>query len=254
AAMGGTPTVFFVALSLPDTASVQDAEALYRGLGRAARRYGIVLGGGDLSSAPVWSVAITLLGEVARGRVLTRSGAKAGDWLCVTGTLGDSAAGLDLLQRKGLSRLSRDRRFLIDRHQVPEPRLAVGRSLGERRVASAAIDLSDGLASDLRRVCDAGGVGAEIDASALPLSPAFRAYAEHYDRDPVQLALTGGEDFELLFTVSPSNLKRALSLATRKVPITPIGRVLPRRAGLRLIDATGASRPLLMAGYDHFKR
>lgn len=253
AAMGGIPTVFFVALSMPPTASIREAEALYRGLGRATRRYGVVLGGGDLSSASAWSVAITLLGEVAKGRAVTRSGARAGDHLCVTGTLGDSAAGLDLLNGVGAVRGARHRRFLIDRHQTPEPRLALGRALGDRKLVTAAIDLSDGLASDLRRLCEAGGVGAEIDLAALPLSPALRDCAAGSQADPAERALTGGEDFELLFAVRPADLPRVLRLATPRVPITPIGRVLPRRAGIRLVDGTGSRRPMTAHGYDHFR-
>ena len=252
AAMGGRPSVFFVGLSLPPQATVREVDALYRGLGRAARRYGVALGGGDLSAAPVWSIAITLLGEIERGAALTRSGAKVGDWLCVTGTLGDSGAGLDLLRTPHGAAI-RGRRFLIDRHQRPTPRLVCGQLLAGRRLASAAIDLSDGLASDLRRVCEASGVGAEVDLRTLPLSPALKAYAAAVGRDPVDYALGGGEDFELLFTVPPTSLDRALRLATAEVPITAIGRVLPRRAGLRVIDASGARRPLPVAGYEHFK-
>lgn len=253
AAMGGTPTAFFVALSMPPTASIRQAEDFYRGLGRAARRHRVVLGGGDLSAASVWSAAITLLGEVATGRAVTRSGARTGDRLCVTGTLGDAAAGLDLLKRIGAVRLARHRRFLIDRHQIPEPRLVLGRALGDRKLVTAAIDLSDGLASDLRRLCEAGGVGAEIELTALPLSPALRDYAAGFQDDPAERALTGGEDFELLIAVRPADLPGVLRLSTARVPITPIGRVLPRRAGIRLIDGTGARRPMTARGYDHFK-
>ncbi|MBI3607418.1 MAG: thiamine-phosphate kinase [Nitrospirae bacterium] len=256
AAMGGRPSVFFVGLALPPQATVREVDALYRGLGRAARRYGVVLGGGDLSAAPVWSIAITLLGEIERGAVLTRSGAKAGDWLCVTGTLGDSGCGLELLSAPRTARrvAVRERRFLIDRHQRPVPRLACGQLLAGRRLATAAIDLSDGLASDLRRVCEASGVGAEIDLRALPLSGALQSYAASVGRDPITYALTSGEDFELLFSVPPARLDRVLRLSTRDLPITPIGRILPRRAGLRVIDPAGRRRPLQATGYDHFRR
>ncbi len=255
AAMGGRPLLFFVALSLPARAAVRQAEALYRGLGRAARRDGVTLGGGDVSAAVAWSVAVTVLGEVERGRALTRSGARPGDWLCVTGTPGDSGAGLDLLRAgrrlpRGVARS--DARRLIDRHQRPTPRLDVARGLVRRGAATAAIDLSDGLAADVRRLCEASGVGVEIDLRALPLSKPLRAYTAAVRRDPVDYALGGGEDFELLFTVPPTGLDRALRLATAEVPITAIGRVLPRRAGLRVIDASGARRPLPAAGYEHF--
>jgi len=153
AAMGGRPTLFTVGLAIPARARVAQVDAFYRGLGRAARRYGVVLAGGDLSASPSgWSVEITLLGEVEPGQALTRSGANVGDWLCVTGTLGDSGAGLELLRTKTARRGRHDAkprplsqratRFLVDRHQVPVPRLAHGRALAAHGLATAAIDLS----------------------------------------------------------------------------------------------------------------
>ncbi len=255
AAMGGRPVAFFVALSLPERARVRDAEALYRGLGRASRRYGVVLAGGDVSAAPCWSIAVTVIGEVDRGRALTRSGARPGDLLCVTGTLGDSVAGLSLLSRetrspRGLARSHA--RWLIDRHQRPAPRLLIGERLAAQCLATAAIDLSDGLAADVRRLCEASKVGVEIDLGTLPLSNALRAYATALRRDPVMYALGGGEDFELLVTVPLQRFRRAQRLATGDVPLTVIGRVTPTRRGLAVIDAKGQRRPLPRLGYEHF--
>jgi thiamine-monophosphate kinase len=257
AAMGGRAVAFFVALSLPARARVRDAEALYRGLGRAARRYGVVLAGGDVSAAPCWSIAVTVVGEVARGRALTRSGARPGDLLCATGTLGDSGAGLELLRAKGrLPRgLSRARgRWLITRHQAPTPRLAIGERLADQRLATAAIDLSDGLAVDVRRLCEASGVGVEIDLSALPLSMPLRAYAAAVQSDPVDYALGGGEDFELLVTVPPRGLDRARRATAGDAPLTIIGRVTTARRGLSVIDSAGRSYPLPRGGYEHFRK
>ncbi len=256
AAMGGRPVAFFVALSLPTQARVRDAEGLYRGLGRAARRYGVVLAGGDVSAAPCWSIAVTVIGEVVRGRALMRSGARPGDLLCVTGTLGDSVAGLGLLGRgtrlpRGLSRSHA--RWLIDRHQRPTPRLNVGARLAQHRLATAAIDLSDGLAADVRRLCEASKVGVEINLGALPLSPALRAYAAAVRRDPIEYALRGGEDFELLATVSPRRLNRARRAVADDAMLTVIGRVTPARRGLAVIDATGRRRSLPRVGYEHFR-
>ncbi|MEW6683611.1 MAG: thiamine-phosphate kinase [Nitrospirota bacterium] len=255
AAMGGRPVAFFVALSLPALARVRDAEALYRGLGRAARRYGVVLAGGDVSAAPCWSIAVTVIGEVPRGRALTRSGARPGDLLCVTGTLGDSAAGLDLLGRgqrvpRGLAQTHA--RWLIDRHQRPTPRLEIGTRLAQQRLATSAIDLSDGLAADVRRLCEASGLGVEIDLTALPLSAALRAHATVARREATNYALGGGEDFELLVTVPPRQLGRAKRLVATDAPLTVIGRVTPARRGLAVIDAKGR-RPLPRIGYEHFR-
>ncbi len=256
AAMGGRPVAFFVALSLPARARVREAEALYEGLGRAARRYGAVLAGGDVSAAPCWSIAVAVIGEVERGRALTRAGARPGDLLCVTGTLGDAVAGLTLLGRgrrfpPGLSKSCV--RWLIDRHQCPSPRLGIGARLAQRRLATAAIDLSDGLAADVKRLCEASRVGVEIDLGALPLSKELRVYGDALHRDPIESALGGGEDFELLVTIPPSRLDRARRAAGRAVPLTLIGRVTPARRGLVVIDATGQRRPLVQAGYEHFR-
>jgi thiamine-monophosphate kinase len=256
AAMGGRPISFFVALSLPARARVRDAEALYRGLGRVARRYGVVLAGGDVSAAPCWSIAVTATGEVARGRVLTRAGARPGDLLCVTGTLGDAVAGLDLLGRgerlpRGLA--GSHARWLIDRHQRPTPRLEIGARLAQQRLATAAIDLSDGLAADVRRLCEASKVGVEIDLAALPLSRGLRAYATAVGQAPIKYALGGGEDFELLLTIAPPRLDRVRRAAAGDAPVTVIGRVTRGRRGLIAIDATGRRRPLPHVGYEHFR-
>lgn len=253
AAMGGRPVAFFVALSLPARARVRDAEALYRGLGRAARRYGVVLAGGDVSAAPCWSIAVTVIGEVARGRALTRAGARPGDLVCVTGTLGDSAAGLDLLRRVPRALSRSHARWLIDRHQQPTPRLETGARLARHRLATAAIDVSDGLAADVRRLCDASRVGVEVDAAALPLSKALLAYATASRRKATDYAAGGGEDFELLVTVPSRFLGRAQRLAAGGAPLTPIGRVTSARRGLVVVDSTGRRRPLPHAGYDHFR-
>jgi thiamine-monophosphate kinase len=180
-----------------------------------------------VSAAPCWSIAVTVIGEVERGRALMRNGARPGDLLCVTGTLGDSVAGLELLGGRG--RLPRGlarphARWLINRHQCPTPRLGIGVGLAQHCLATAGIDLSDGLAADVRRLCEASGVGVEIDLAALPLSRALRAYAAVTGRDPVADALGGGEDFELLVTVPRRNLGRVQRLARGTTPLTVIGR------------------------------
>jgi thiamine-monophosphate kinase len=256
AAMGGSAVAFFVALSLPARARLREAEALYQGFGRVARRYGVVLAGGDVSAAPCWSIAVTVIGEVKRGRALTRSGARPGDLLCVTGTLGDAVAGLELLRvgRRRPRALSRPHaQWLIDRHQRPTPRLGIGARLAQHGIATAAIDLSDGLAGDVRRLCEASGVGAKIDLATFPLSRALRAYSAALRRDPIDYALSGGEDFELLIGVSPRRLGQAKRVTVGKVPLTVIGCVTPIRRGLTVVDSIGRRRALPRGGYEHFR-
>jgi thiamine-monophosphate kinase len=141
---------------------------------------------------------------------------------------------------------------LIDRHQRPTPRLEIGAALARHRLATAGIDLSDGLAADVRRLCEASRVGAEIDLAALPLSKPLRVYAAAVRRDPVDLAVGGGEDFELLVTTPPRRLDRARR-AAGDVPLTVIGRVTHVQLGLAVIDETGRRRPLPRVGYEHFR-
>lgn len=263
AAMGGRPRHLLVAVAIPPTRTPEDIDRLYRGLMQACRRHGVELVGGDTSaSRSGLFVSITLTGSIEAGRPLTRDGAGAGDLVYVTGTLGDSLAGLALLAGRprrrpaaGTGTPERYRRFLIRRHLRPSPRIPEGRFLAVHRLATAAIDLSDGLSGDLAHVCEQSGVGAEIEASDLPLSPACRAYASEHGTDPVRLALTGGEDYELLFTVSPRNHATLTRLARRAgYRFTRIGTIRPRGFGLRVKLGNGTTRRLTIAGYVHFQR
>ena len=211
AAMGGTPHALAVSIAIPRSVNAADVTRLYRGLMAACRPYGVSLIGGDTSaSRHGLFLSITLTGYVVSKRALRRDGARVGDIVYVTGTLGDSLAGLQILKtrpRKGISR--RDIRYLIARHHRPTPRVRAGQFLVARGLATAAIDVSDGLSGDLVHLCEQSAVGVEIDAAALPLSHACRAYAAETKTDPIQLALRGGEDYELLFTV-PATWRAAL--------------------------------------------
>jgi thiamine-monophosphate kinase len=178
-----------------------------------------------------------------------RDGARPGDTLLVSGTLGDSALALTLWQ-EGLT----PEPSLAARHCRPTPRLALGRELARQGLATAMIDLSDGLAADLEHILQGSGVGAEVCSAQLPLSPLFR---EHLARQPqrLDLALGGGEDYELLCTVPAARVAEALAVGARLgVPLTPLGTVLPVGDGLQLRDGAGRLRPLRVRGYDHFCR
>ncbi len=206
----------------------------------ACRPYKVRLVGGDTSASQHGLfLSITLLGTTKRKKVLLRKGARIGDSLYVTGTLGDSLAGLQLLsnshaQRTGTSRLRlADRKFLINRHLRPTARVREGQWLNQTGVVTSAIDVSDGLSGDFGMCAMPVMVGAEIDVSRLPLSPACQAYATSTKQDPVVLALAGGEDYELLFTVAETHRaeleRRPLA---RRICFTKIGTIRPRRFGL----------------------
>jgi thiamine-monophosphate kinase len=259
AAMGGLPRYALAALALPRGRRAEEVRRLYRGMMAACRPHGVELIGGDTSASPHdLFLSLTVTGVVERGRALTREGARVGDLICVTGTLGDARAGLALLgdaRAGGRSSLpARHRRFLIARHLRPTPRLREGRLLARHRLATAAIDLSDGLSGDLAHVCTASGVGALIEAEALPLSAAARAYAETSRTAPPDLALAGGEDYELLFTIPPDRLATLARLAHREGRrCAVVGTIRPRAEGLRVRLAGGAVRRLVPTSYEHFR-
>jgi thiamine-monophosphate kinase len=235
--MGARPLWALVALSVPPATPAARLRALARGLGACARRHRVAVVGGNVTRADQLAVTITLIGAVPPGRGLRRDGASPGDLVLVSGTLGDAALGLRPGAAAALNR----------RQRRPEPRLALGLAL--RPFASAAIDLSDGLAQDLGHLCRASSTGATLRAADLPRSPAGRRAAEAAG-DPFGPALRGGEDYELCVTVPPARLGAALRAAARTgVALTPVGE-LTARPGVRVIGPDG--RPLQAApGFDH---
>ena len=232
AAMGAIPRLAVISLGLDGGERVGDLQAFYRGLGALARRHDMTIAGGDIVRSPRGFVLhVTALGETRGRRVLTRSGANAGDLIGVTGTLGASAAGLRLL---GLAIDDPRRRAatadqLIEAHLRPEPRVALGAALLEHG-ATAAMDLSDGLLGDLPKILAASGVAARLDEGAIPVAAAVRAL---FPDEWVDLALRGGEDYELLFT-APRHAWDAIEAAARQTggTVTAIGEIGARGSGL----------------------
>jgi len=258
AAMGGIPRFVLIALALTPRQTPRDVDALYAGVTAACGPVGAAVVGGDTSASRTGLfLSFAVLGEATPGEVLRRSTARAGDHLYVTGTLGDAQAGLEILLarkagRRGRGTNARDAAYLTGRHLTPTARLREARQLAEGRLASAAIDLSDGLAGDVRHICEESKVGCLIDARQLPLSRPLLAYARAGRRDPIAYALGGGEDYELLFTVPPANVPRVEGLIRRRVlRATPIGRITPVGRGLRIIGTDGSVRPLTAKGYEH---
>lgn len=264
AAVGAKPLWAVLALGLPKSTATEWLDALATGVKEAASEFGVAVVGGDLGASQRILVAVTAMGQ-APASPLTRAGAEPGDALFVSGTLGAAAAGLRLLE-KGY-RLSAERAALdprgrrvaapraqevarLIRHQVdPRPQIELGSILAAGPLASAAIDVSDGLARDLYRLCRASDVGATVDASRLPVDSALADLGELAGLDPLAAALYGGEDFGLLFTVPKRRLEKVESLAGR-FALRRIG-TIDDGAGVRLVR-DGRRAPLADAGFDHF--
>jgi thiamine-monophosphate kinase len=244
AAMGAEPRWFTLALTLR-MADPEWLSGFAAGLGAMAREAGVALVGGDTTQGAL-SITITAMGTVPAGKAMRRSGARAGDAICVTGTLGDAALALRLGEGAGRGEArSADLEHLRARLHRPVPRVAVGAAL--RDLAHAAIDLSDGLAGDLSHILEASGVGAEVRAGKLPMSPAFKNLSEPEDR--LELQLAGGDDYELCVCLPPDNV---VKLRKRlDVPLTEVGRVT-RGKTLTVLDARGKKLVVEPFGYRHF--
>ncbi|HPW19120.1 MAG TPA: thiamine-phosphate kinase [Candidatus Aminicenantes bacterium] len=244
AAMGGRPLHAVAGLALPADIEESWLKAFLAGFRAAAREAGVALVGGDLSQAERIVVAVTVTGE-ARFPVL-RSGARPGDAVFVSGTLGDAAGGLRLVEEGGHRGVVKAVRPLIEAFLDPAPRLGLGALVARRKLASAMIDLSDGLSVDLSHICEESGVGAEIEAERVPVSAALA----HMARDPLSMAINGGEDFELLFTVRPRHVAAVERLAARH-RLSRIGRITAGRR--RVLIGPGKRRSDLRAkGFEHF--
>jgi len=251
AAMGGVPLYYFVGLSLPQYFSAAFVRDFYRGMRAQARRFNVALLGGDtVAASGGLSIAVTLIGEAEKRRVVYRSGARVGDLVFVSGTLGDSALGLALLQQ-GSSVSSRKQ--LIRRHLDPEPRVALGSALAGQGIATSMIDISDGLAADLGHLLEQSRVGADVYLEKLPLSRVYRRQCPLLCHDLYAPALGGGEDYELLFTVSPSH-RRTVEACARKlgIAVSCIGCITGDTERLRIIDEQGKDYKLEKKGFCHF--
>jgi thiamine-monophosphate kinase len=247
AAMGAAPAYAFLALAAP---AGFDHRRFFTALLAACRRHGLQLAGGDLARHPErLTASLTLLGTRAGARWIERGGARPGHALWLGGTIGESAAGQRLIERGGMNEAFSSQRSLLRmarramrRHLEPRPQLALGRWLADQ-TAGAGMDVSDGLARDLHRLCRASGVGAEVDAGALPFSDRFAKLCEAIGADAMALALGGGEDYVLLFTL-PKGIEPPRELGARR-----IGRITERR-GVALLRG-GERAPMPDVGWDH---
>ena len=250
AAMGGKPAYIIVSLAIPVDFKTENVEEFYRGIRVLAAQSGVSLVGGDTSAASCFLISAALIGHCPYAPV-TRNGAKVGDDLYVTGTVGDSALGLELLKKGKTNSKEGAAAYLISRHQFPSARLKAGALLARERLARAMIDVSDGLLQDLNHLCKASGIGAVVWEDALPFSSAYRSLA---GKKQALYALRGGEDYELLFCVRRGDRSRLEKINRRLgVPITRIGECVPASAGIQVIDGRGKRVSLPVRGYDHFK-
>jgi thiamine-monophosphate kinase len=249
AAMGARARYFFLTMGIPDSCTGPWLDDFLGGMARAARLFGLVLAGGDTTKYPVIVASLTVLGEVNRGRAILRSGAKPGDLLCVSGRLGEAELGLRLIQRKLHKRKRWSR--LMKKHFLPEPRLALGEWLGAHRFATSMIDTSDGLSTDLGHICNASGVGAVVWPQKIPMVR-IPPELQRLGLDPLELALQGGEDYELLFTV-PKKFSGRLPRKIEGIPVTVIGEIT-RRKEVVLTGADGKSVALQTKGWDPFRK
>lgn len=259
AAMGARPVAAFLSLALPGelirTAGPKATwiDRFYDGFLALAHAYKIPLAGGDLAQSPIAAADIVLIGAVPQGRAMLRSTARPGDLLYITGSLGGAAAGIARLAElaagtrraatSGVARLKIPKKLgaILTPHMYPQPRIAQGVWLMRRGLATAALDVSDGLSTDLLHLCEESGVAAEVDAAALPVYPGAT----------LDQALHGGEDYELLFTAGPdARLPRVIA----GVPVTRIGCMVRRRAGRPAITlrTEEGTRPLKVSGWEHF--
>jgi len=255
-AMGGKPKYALISLAFSKDSLTKDVDGLYEGILKCGKKFGVRIVGGDVVSSPRNAVVtLNLLGEVERGRVICRSGAKVGDGILVTGNFGDSAAGLEILKGRwkipGKSDYMRKcKKDLVKRHLLPLPRVREAEIISGKRLATAMIDSSDGLDLSVRFICQSSKVGAKIWLEKIPLSPCLKYLISSKEvLRALNFALYGGEDYELVFTVPKGKVKKVL----RDVPrTTMIGEIVPARWRVRYLDKKNKEVKLKGRGYEHF--
>ncbi|MEW6142016.1 MAG: thiamine-phosphate kinase [Chloroflexota bacterium] len=249
AAMGGWPTYALVSLSLPGSAEANDIVDFYRGMVSLGNRFGVAIAGGNITQSPVVVITLAVMGKLGRGlkTPLLRSAAVPGDLIAVTGSLGLSSGGLRMIVT-GMGLDISTARLFRRKHNMPIPRVTEGLVLRQTGVMCA-IDISDGLVGDLAHVCQKSGVSAVVRLEKLPVHSRLRSV---FPADYLDMALYGGEDYELLFTAKP----RVMLLVKRKLkcPVTIIGEVVPKhRDMVTVVDASGKPVPYGLGGWEHFK-
>ncbi|KPL04159.1 MAG: hypothetical protein AMJ90_01805 [candidate division Zixibacteria bacterium SM23_73_2] len=249
AAMGGEPISGLLSLGLPKRMETDYVLKLYSGINRMAKSFGFSISGGDIFLSDKVVITVSLLGEVKPSFLKKRSGAKEGDILCVTGELGESFAGLELLKKyRKLSRFPSDKKIL-DKHLNPLPRLKESRVLVKNLKVTSMIDISDGLLGDLYHILEESKVGAVLFEEKIPISKKISKISQHLKYSSLHYALNSGEEYELLFTIKKGNIE---SLKRLKIRISVIGEITNRVKRIEMIDKNGKVKALKKRGYEHF--
>jgi thiamine-monophosphate kinase len=245
--MGGVPKFFLASLGFSKDDGEDFWEGLMDGFDAAGKEFGLELIGGNISASERIFIDVTVLGEVEPDIMVKRIGASAGDIIYVSGTVGDSALGL-----KALLAGRKEDEYLVERYVTPQPRLRLARLLAERKVPSSMIDISDGLLLDLERITVDCGLGARINLGQIPLSSSYRKRISDFMSDQYQLALSGGEDYELLFT-SPEGNVGAIEEVSKilEIPVTAIGHIT-LEPGIMVLGADGKEINIERKGFVHF--
>ncbi len=254
AAMGGTAREAFISIAVPEDCPIDYLEDLYRGIKSLAAEFDVNILGGDTTSSRVdLIINIAVTGFVPKSEILLRDKAQPGDVIFTTGYLGDSRAGLHLIMNK-IETESKAHRELFEAHILPKPCLREGRYLASTGTVHAAIDVSDGLGSDLGHITKQSKVGAKIYAQNLPISQNLISFCEKFHFDPIEFAVTGGEDYTLIFTTAEKDRNRIHRNYQKKFnrPLFAIGEITST-GSIELIDPQGNSKEVMPSGWDHFK-
>lgn len=247
AAMGGDPKFILSTIGFPKCSDTALMEGLLQGIKSCCEFYNVNLIGGNVTTSRNLFLNITVIGQIDEGQVITRSGAKVDDLVFVTGNLGDSALGLMILKSKDKT----EDKAAVNAHKNPKPRIEIGKKLAKLGLASSMIDISDGLLIDLERITTEQGLGAKIYTENIPLSPSYSDLISKFEQDPLKLAVTGGEDYELLFTSPPGCREKIKELAmSTETPISEIGLVTSEKE-INLFDKGGHTLNYGKSGFVH---
>jgi thiamine-monophosphate kinase len=247
AAMGGLPKFALVTIGLPKSMRTEDVLSIYRGASKIAKAYNCKIMGGDTTLVPRdLFVSIALLGEVEKGFLVTRSGAKKGDLICVTGKLGEAQAGLEFLKKHGRQKLP-----LIRKHLKPQPRIREARILVKNLKINSLIDISDGLSSEILHLTNESHLGALVYERNIPISPKCLKFASILKRSALDMALSSGEEYELLFTMTRKDRSK-LDKFMSKLNVSVIGEMVDQKEGVKLITSSGKKTDLKKIGFTHF--